>query len=167
MAHIHLLIGPVGAGKTTHALALAHRHGAVRFDLDEWMVRLFRPDRPDADVMAWYVERAARCIDQIWEVSQEVLATGVDVVLEIGLLRLAQREAFYDRLDQASCATSVYVVDAPRAVRWARVERRNVQRGPTFSMEVPREVFELASDLWEPPVGPECLERDVIFVPEP
>lgn len=31
-----------------------------------------------------------------------------------------------------------------------RVER-NRARGPTFSMVVPPDVFELASDLWEPP----------------
>ena len=38
---IHLLAGLNGAGKTTHARHLAAALPAVRFSLDEWMLRLY------------------------------------------------------------------------------------------------------------------------------
>ena len=66
MPTIHLIEGPVGAGKSTFAAKLMHEHSAPRLNLDEWMVVLFRPDRPEGDdIMAWYAERKQRCIEQI------------------------------------------------------------------------------------------------------
>lgn len=155
-ARLHLVVGPVGAGKSTFAQQLCRDHAAVWLNLDEWMVTLFRPDRPEAGVVEWYVERAARCVEQIWSVARALLGSGKDVVLEIGLLRREERERFYARVDPALCALTVYVLDAPNPVRWARVERRNEEKGSTYSMEVARHVFERASELWEPPDEEEC-----------
>lgn len=164
MAQIHLVVGPVGAGKSTFANELCREHGAMRLTLDDWMTELFRPDRPDVGVMEWYVERTARCIEQIWKVTQSALDAGTNVVLEIGLIQRRDRSAFFARVDSARVEMVVHVLDAPRDVRRERVERRNAERGATFSMEVPSHIFELASDLWEPPTPRECEGRDVRFV---
>ena len=163
-APIHLIVGPVGAGKSTYGIALAQRVGGVRLTLDEWMTRLFRPDRPETDVMPWYVERAARCVDQIWSVASGLHAAQTPVVLEIGMIRRADREGLYGRVDALGAPFEMHVVDAPRAVRRQRVAQRNAERGDTFSMVVPPEFFELASDLWEPVLEDECGGRDVRFV---
>jgi len=48
---------PVGAGKSTYAAQLSLIHAAPRLNLDEWIVTLFVPDRPSADVLPWYLER--------------------------------------------------------------------------------------------------------------
>jgi uncharacterized glyoxalase superfamily protein PhnB/predicted kinase len=161
---VHLVLGPVGAGKSTYAQELAGGGRTVRLTLDDWMTRLFRPDRPDAEVMTWYVERAARCVEQIWRVALEVTTTGTDAVLEIGLIRRQQREHFYRRLDATGLDLEIHVLDADRAVRRERVLERNRARGDTFSMEVPPDVFELASDMWEPPDEGELTGRRVRFV---
>src|SRR5262249_51960037 len=65
-ARVHMVVGPVGAGKSTFALGLARDARAVRFNLDQWMTELFGPDRPVEGRVAWYVERAARCFERIW-----------------------------------------------------------------------------------------------------
>lgn len=161
MSRIHLLIGPVGAGKTTFARALAAERRALRIDLDDWMATLFRPDRPAEGLVEWYVERVDRCIAQIWRMATEAVAARIEVVLEIGLIRRAEREAFYARVEAAHIPLSVYLLDAPRAVRRARVQRRNVDEGPTFSMVVPPAIFEFASDRWEPPDDAERLTRAI------
>jgi uncharacterized glyoxalase superfamily protein PhnB/predicted kinase len=160
---IHLILGPVGAGKSTFAAKLAGERSAVRLTLDEWMSTLFSPDRPDSGVMEWYVERAARAVDQIWSVALSITALGGDVLLEIGLLRRDQREAFYYRVADLGLALVIHVLDAPRDVRRERVLQRNQERGATFSMIVPPEVFELASDLWQPLDATECEGREVHF----
>ncbi|MCA9691827.1 MAG: ATP-binding protein [Myxococcales bacterium] len=161
MARIHLIIGPVGAGKSTYALRLADERAALRLNLDEWMAALFRPDRPSAGVMEWYVERTARCVALIGALARRLIAAGSDVVLEIGLIRRKEREELYRWVEDAGIDLTVYVLDAPRDVRRARVLRRNEEQGETFSMAVPLEFFELASDLWEPPEDDELRGRDV------
>jgi predicted kinase len=166
MAHLHLIIGPVGAGKSTFAAQLSREHHAVRLTLDAWMATLFGADpRPATGVIEWYVERRDRCLAQIWEIASGIADVGTNVVLEIGLIQRAERGAFYERVDTCGYGLTVHVVDAPREVRRARVARRNQEQGATFSVVVPPTFFELASDLWQPPEADECAGRDVRFLP--
>ena len=162
---IHLVIGPVGAGKSTYVRQLVQQHHAVPLNLDDWMATLFSPDRPQADVMAWYIPRTQRCLEQIWKTAEAVLNAGSDVVLKVGLIQQHQRNAFYARVGPWADAMVVYVLDAPREVRRERVLRRNAEQGATFSMVVPPHIFELASDLWQPPDEVECANRSVVWVP--
>lgn len=161
MATIHLVEGPVGAGKSTFVAELRNRHNAAGFILDAWFVRLYSPDRPAANLMEWYAARKARCLDQIWVTAREVLDTGRDVVLELGLVEKASRENFYTQVREAGYDLGVYLLDAPRDIRRDRVRQRNREKGATFSMEVPDAFFELASDHWEPMDETECEIYDV------
>lgn len=164
MATIHLVIGPVGAGKSTTAQHLAAKHSAVVINLDDWMATLFSADRPSDNVIAWYVERTDRCLAQIWKMTAGIVEAGTDVVLEIGLIQRSARAWLYERVDTGGFSLTVSVVDAPRDVRRQRVIRRNEERGATFSMVVPLPIFERASDLWEPPDDDECRSRDIRFL---
>jgi hypothetical protein len=67
-------------------------------------------------------------------------------------------------VDDAGLELTVYVLDAPREIRRARVLRRNAEKGETFSMEVPLPFFELASDRWEPPDEAEREARNLRFL---
>ncbi len=164
MPHIHLIEGPVGAGKSTLAAQLSKEHTAPHLNLDDWMATLFRPDRPDDRVLEWYVERKHRCFEQIWKVTQSLLAADCDVVLELGLIQRQSRQAFYDRVDAAGYSIMVYVLDIPRDIRRERVRKRNQTKGETYSMEVPDHIFEFASDLWEPPDDIECTDREIRII---
>jgi predicted kinase len=164
VAHLHLIIGPVGSGKSTFALQLAREHAAVRLNLDEWMAELFSPDRPDAGVMEWYVERTGRCIELIWKLATRMIEVGTNVILEIGLIQRRDRKRLYRRVDDAGYNLKIYVLDASRDVRRERVEQRNRAKGSTFSMIVPPHIFDLASDMWEPPDEAERSQRDMRFI---
>ena len=162
---LHLIIGPVGAGKSTFARTLSEQHGAVLLVLDDWMAQLYGADpRPETGRVQWYVERRDRCLDQIWRVASAISERGTGVVLEIGLIQRRDREAFYDRVAAAGCELEVYLLDAPREVRRERVIRRNEERGVTFAQVVPLEFFELASDMWEPPDDAELRDRAIQIV---
>lgn len=172
MPRIHLIEGPVGAGKSTLGRELTARHAAPALVLDDWMATLFGPDRPSASAptrerVRWYMERKERCLDQIWKVASGLLDAGSDVVLELGLVQAHARQSFYGRVDAAARELAVYVLDAPREVRRARVRARNQARGETWSMDVPDAFFDHASDLWEAPDATECADRDVQFVNPP
>ncbi len=159
MPKIHLIEGPVGAGKSTFAAALALRIGGVHIALDEWFAKLFSPDRPATDVMPWYIEHKARLVDHIWNHAQALLACGVPPVLELGLVQRHSREDFYQRIREAGVELAPYLLLASRDVRRERVMRRNVEQGATFSMVVPAPFFEMASDVWEAPDDLEIAEQ--------
>lgn len=153
---IHLLLGPVGAGKTTYAERRVAATSAVFFDLDAWMVRLYGPDpRPTEGVMAWYLERRERCRSLIWSLALATVNCGTDVILELGLLAAAERDVFYRQVQAEELGLRVVLLDAPRDVRRDRVLARN-QSGRPFTQIVPPLSFERASDAWEPPTE---LER--------
>lgn len=152
---LHLLIGPVGAGKTTYARQWIARSPAIHLDVDTCMVRLFGGDpRPLDDVMAWYLERRERCRGLLWDVALGALRCGADVLLELGLLQRVERVAFYERARAEDLELAVHVLDAPRSVRRERVASRNRSPGEHTQI-VPLEIFERASDAWEPPLEPE------------
>jgi len=158
MAKIHMVEGPVGAGKSTFAAKLSKELAAPSLILDTWFVRLYSPDRPVEGLMRWYAERKARCLAQMWATALDILSAGHDVVLELGLVEVASRNRFYSLVESAGYELSIYLLDAPRDVRRERVRHRNREKGATFSMKVSDAFFELASDCWEP-LGEAELER--------
>ncbi|XOV83114.1 MAG: AAA family ATPase [bacterium] len=161
---IFLIEGPVGAGKSTYARHLAERHKALHLNLDEWMVVLFRPDRPEADFLQWYTNRKDRCIEQIWATALKCNQMDIAVVLELGLVQQADRIAFYDRATDAGIDLQVMVLDAPREERMARVQKRNLEQGDTFQMLVSDEIFAIADAAWQAPDDREFQQRCITMI---
>lgn len=164
MATLHVVEGPVGAGKSTFAQKLSLSLRAPHLDLDEWMVTLFSRDRPSDGFMEWYSDRKGRCVQQIWNVTCDLLDTGTSTILELGLVRLADREDFYRRVDATNCDLRVYLLDTPLEQRRQRVRERNRQKTGSYKMDVPEEIFDLANSFWEEPTEAECRERNIEIV---
>jgi predicted kinase len=150
-ATLHVIFGPCGAGKTTYAHAFARREGAVAFILDDWMARLFGPDIPDPIEYEWMLERVGRCEAQIWSTAAGVLATGTSVILDIGLMRKADRERVRQIAEGAELPLQWHFVDAPQQVRRARVAGRNTIRGESFAIEVTPDLFDFIEGVYEAP----------------
>lgn len=167
MPTVHLVEGPVGAGKSTYSTLLAQQINGVHIALDAWFVALFSPDRPETDIIPWYLERKDRLLDIIWIHSQRILATGTDVILELGLIQRQARTAFCHRVQSEGFEPLVHVLDAPLDIRRQRVQHRNIEKGATFSMIVSDHVFDIANKMWEAPDDMECAEYQVNFPSEP
>lgn len=148
---LHLLVGPVGAGKTTYAKLRVAQAPALFLDVDASMVRLFGADpRPADGVIAWYLERRERCRGLLWDTARSALRCGCNVFLELGLVTHTEREEAYQRAQLDNQTFVVHLIDAPRSVRRERVASRNLT--PTeHTQVVPLDAFERASDAWEPP----------------
>jgi len=162
-ATLNLVFGPIGAGKTTYAHALARREGAVAFVLDEWGVRLFGPDVDGPLDFGWMLERLGRCNALIWSTATAVLGAGSSVVLDLGLMRQEQRERIRKLAQDAGLSVQWHFVDAPQAVRRARVAGRNETKGETFAREVPPQMFDMIEAMYEAPTPAE-LEGAVLSV---
>jgi predicted kinase len=150
-AVLHVIFGPSGAGKTTYAHAFARREKAVAFILDDWMARLFAPDMPEPLEYDWMIERVGRCEAQIWSTAAGVLATGTSVILDIGLMRRADRARVREIAEAAGLALQWHFVTASAEARRARVAERNVVRGENFAIEVPPEMFDFIEGVFEAP----------------
>jgi predicted kinase len=154
-ADVILIVGCTGAGKTTYARALADEIGGVRFSIDEWMVTLFGPDRPEPIEFAWMTERIGRCEAQVFAMARQLAERGVPAILDLGFTRLEHRDKFRALASAAGLGIAVHFVDVPAEERWNRVSRRNAEQGETYAMQVDREMFDFMERMWEPPAPAE------------
>lgn len=150
-----LVVGCTGAGKTTYARRLADEIGGVRFSIDEWMVPLFGPDRPEPIQFAWMMERIGRCEAQIFGLVEQLAARGVPAVLDLGFTRHEHRDKFRALAAGAGLSVHVHFVDVPAEERWRRVEQRNADQGETYAMQVDRGMFDFMEGMWEAPAEAE------------
>lgn len=164
MAQVHLIEGPVGAGKSTYARRLELQGQGVHIALDVWFAALFSPDRPAENWLPWYIERKERLLRLIWAHAERLLDSGHGVILELGLIQRAARLPLCQQVVEAGHPLRIHVLDAPTEVRRERVHRRNQEQGPTFSMVVPDPIFDMASRLWEAPDEEECRAFAVDWV---
>jgi predicted kinase len=149
MATIHLLYGPVGSGKTTYGRALAAERDAAFFCLDEWMAALFMMDAPTPLTLDWALPRTERCEQQIWVVTRQLLSLGIDVILELGFYKRAQRARVRALVADSGADAAIHVLDVPREVRRERVRARN-QGSATLTVEVDDAMFDWAESYYEP-----------------
>src|SRR6186713_373493 len=121
MPTVHMICGPLGAGKTTFARRLAHQTLSVRFSLDEWIMQLFGTEAPEPMHFPWWVERAQRCSSQIWALCSQLLSHELDVILDFGFGSRPQRAEYLALCRATGAQVKLYVVSADAELRRQRV----------------------------------------------
>lgn len=160
-ATLNVIYGPSGAGKTTYANAFARRERAVAFILDEWMAQLFGPDIPAQVEYPWLVERVGRCEAQIWSTVAAVMASGTSVILDLGLMRKADRDRIREIAEAVDLPLQWHYVTAPQEARRARVAERTQVHGKSFALQVTPDMFEFVEGVFEAP-SPEELTGAIV-----
>lgn len=151
MARLILVSGPTGVGKTTYSLSISKEVDAIRFSIDPWMQTLFSKDMTSLDY-SWMIERVNRCYEQIWQVSEQILALNGNVVLDLGFTTKAQRDIFSDKAKNLNITSEIHYLDAPKDVRMKRVEKRNLEKDPDiYAFEVTDMMFNFMEPRFEAP----------------
>ncbi|MGA8113890.1 MAG: ATP-binding protein [Actinocatenispora sp.] len=150
---VHLLCGYPGAGKTTYARRLARQLPAVRFSLDEWMLRLYplRFDDPH------YAAHAENCKNLMWDVAEQVLGLGRDVVLDWCQWNRQRRTAWRLRAEEAGYRPVLHHVVVPVETAIRRVEARTA-RGTPGSHPIDADGVRQFHTIFEPPTPDEGIE---------
>ena len=117
----HLLHGFIGSGKTTFAKQLEDECGAVRFTLDEWMVRLFGWKPAEKH----FAENLANVEKLIWEQATRVLRTGTDVILDFGFWTRDSRDAARNHVSAIGAEVKFYALQCPQRIMRARTLERS------------------------------------------
>ena len=151
MARLILACGPTGVGKTTYSVAFAKNENAVRFSIDPWMQTLFAADMAELDY-EWMIERVNRCYDQIWQVTEQILALDGNVILDLGFTTLEQRAVFSNKAAKLDINAEVHYLDAPTEIRRQRVNKRNTEKDPdVYAFEVTDMMFDFMEPRFEVP----------------
>lgn len=144
MATAHLLFGYLGSGKTTLARKLEHRHRAVRFTPDEWMTRLYGEDPP----AAIFQDKLAAVVELMEPMWARCLALGLDVVLDYGFWRRAERDSARRLIHGLGAKVLLYRVECPDDEARRRVDARN--QASDRSLFIAPETFDVLKARFEP-----------------
>jgi len=151
MSRMILVCGPTGVGKTTYSISLSKEVNGIRFSIDPWMQNLFAKDMKELDY-SWMIERVHRCYDQIWDVSEQILSLGGNVVLDLGFTEKTQREHFSVRAKSLGLEAEIHFLDAPKEIRKQRVEKRNSEKDPNvYAFDVTDIMFNFMEPRFEAP----------------
>lgn len=152
MAKVILLCGKVGAGKTTYAHQLMGNHPAIHLSTDDLMLQLFpKPlgDRYDEDV--------AKAQQYLYKRAADIIAVGVDVILEGTGWRRADRLATSSFFRERGIPFEWHYIDITDEAWRAHIDARNlaVQEGRSTAYFVDERLLEKCLELFEAPLQDE------------
>ncbi len=144
-----IVCGLPGSGKTTHAKQVQQNLRAVRFCPDEWMNAM--------EIGLWDGETRERIEKLQWQLAQELLTLGHNVVIEWGTWGRSERDALRTGARTLGAAVELHFLDAPVEVLFGRIRQRNMESPPITVDDMMKwaEIFERPSSeemaLFDPP----------------
>jgi predicted kinase len=148
-----IICGLPGSGKTTLARVLESRVGAIRFSPDEWMDAL-SIDLFDEDLRA-KIEALQ------WTLAQELLALGLNVIIEWGTWGRSERDTLRLGARALGAAVELHYVSAPVDVLFERIQRRGRENPP-----IERSAVSQWFEMFQVPTPEEIALFDKPLVPE-
>ena len=150
-----LFCGLPGSGKTTVALALERQGRGIRICTDDWQEELGVDHADDG-----FHERLQ---ERLYRLALELLAVGVDVILEDGLWRASERAQ--KLADAAACGarTELHLFDLSIEELWPRLEGRNAER-PSGAVPITRPELEGWGRIFERPDLTELGRFDAVVI---
>ena len=147
---VYIVGGLPGAGKSTYSQKLAKRVNGIVFSTDVWMSDLFWMDKAPGEDLHWALERTDRCEKRMIRTCAQLNEIDVSSVLDIGFVNLRWRQKAYELLRRLEVEFEVHFLEVDKETRWARVQKRNEEKGKTFSFEVTREMFDFMDEHYDP-----------------
>ncbi|GAA3518127.1 AAA family ATPase [Aquimarina addita] len=148
---LHLIVGNTGAGKTTYANELKDRLQGIIFSIDTWNNTLFLPDKNSQDGLQWFLERIERAEDVMMRLIEQLEDIQTDTILDLGLSKFEHREKFRKFANARGYLLKIHFIDIPKETRYARILKRNKEKGVTFEFEVSEENFDFMENWFEKP----------------
>ncbi len=121
-ATLHLMCGKIAAGKSTLSAKLSAQQGTITIAEDHWLKRLYPGE---INTIADYVRLAARLRETIAPHVEDLLRTGLSIVLDFPANTVANRAWMRGIIDRSGARHVLHHLDVPDAVCRARLRTRN------------------------------------------
>lgn len=142
----HLIIGFIGAGKTTFAKKLEQETKALRFTKDEWVISIFGNDPTienfetyDKRITALVTEQALRCLE-----------AGNDVIIDDGFWSKSQRDDIRTRIAKIGGTLQFYYLKRSLPEMKKRTLGRNGKQSNN-SFDIDEKMFDGYIEKFEEP----------------
>jgi len=135
-----------GSGKTMLAVKLERELPAVRFSIDEWMIKLYGHHMSRKD----FNQRMELVKQLIWELVEHLIALGVNVVLDYGFWRARERAKLLHLVESAGGYPVLYFLDIPLTILKLRLTKRNSHL-PKGTFEVTPQMLDMFTTRFESP----------------
>lgn len=130
MPTLHLLCGKIASGKSTLAKALVSEHAAILLSEDLWLAQLYPGE---ILAVADYVRCAQRIRGVLGPLVINLLASGVNVVLDFPANTLASREWLRGLAQAAQVPHRLHYLELDDDTCRARLHARNAQGEHDFA----------------------------------
>jgi len=139
MAKIFLIHGFIGSGKTTFSKKLAAQENAVRFTPDEWMSH-FYGNNPPQEMFSEYDKRNK---DMIWNMAEQFLKRGQNVILDYGFWYRSSRDKYKKMAADIGADCVLYAMESDYEICKKRTLKRTAEmpEGELFIDEYAIQLF--------------------------
>lgn len=150
-ARLFIVCGLPGSGKTTRALALSERFGAIRMSADDWMEQL--------GVEIWDQDVRARIEAIQRDMAADLLRVGASIVVEWGTWARVERDDLLAIARDVGASAHLEMLDPPLDTLWDRVRTRALEQ-ERGSRAITRADIEEWSTIIERPTADELAGYD-------
>lgn len=147
---IYIVGGLPGSGKSTYSQDLAKKVKGIVFATDVWMKELYWMDKAPGEDLKWAFERVDRCEKRIIKTCAQLAEINVSSVLDIGFVNLKWRKKTYDLMKELNVEYEIHFLEVDKETRWKRVEKRNKEKGPTYSFDVTKDMLDFMDQHYDP-----------------
>lgn len=151
------ICGPVAAGKSTFAIELAMKKGALRITADEWVKNIFMTseraniaEMNESELAIWSADKHLKCYKQVSTLCKQLLDLDIGIVLDGYSNTLSTRNKVRDLASKYNVEYRLFSIECCTEKRYARLENRN-KALDQHSVYVSDEMFELMNSYFEPP----------------
>ncbi|MCG8382161.1 MAG: ATP-binding protein [Gammaproteobacteria bacterium] len=150
--------GKMGAGKTTKSLEVSHERNAVLLSEDEWLASVY----PDSiQTLEDYIKCADRLKPQMKKLTQSILVTGTNVVMDFPANTISQREWFKSIFSEIQAPHELIYIDQPNEICLRQIAKRRIEQ-PQRAATDTEEMFELVTKYFVAPIPDEGFNTTVI-----
>ena len=142
-----IVCGLPGSGKTTLAKALENSLRAIRFSPDDWMDAL--------SINLWDEEKRARIEALQWRLAQQLLASGLVVIIEWGTWGRSERDILRVGARALGAAVELHYLNVPADVLFDRIQRRGLEKPP-----IERDALSRWAEIFQAPTSEEMALFD-------
>ena len=150
--------GKMGSGKSTKSNEIAKDIGAILLSEDEWLSSIYPVEIENFDS---YIKYSMRLKPLLKRHVQDILNTGINVVMDFPANTIKQRQWFKDIFSEYNIPHILYYIEANDQLCLKQIEQRRLANPERHNFDT-EEVFNHVNSFFQPPSVDEAFNIEII-----